>query len=250
MLTYYGRNQYLSVPETQETTFGTVSAVIRLKVFFDGRELLQQQTFLNGITASYTPNKYDHYKLIGSVYNLDEQENFDIVGQYYLQQLNSDLGSEEFGDVNYTFGVGGYLNHARNRLNTLIYNAELKGDHTYSKNIDIDWGLKVQHEDIQDKLSEYQYIDSADYSVPQDNDSILNVYEYIYSRNNQQWNRYSGYLQNTWSLNDSMNMYLTAGIRGNYWDFNKEFLLSPRLQFSFEPNAGYNRNVILNDLGD
>ncbi|MGZ5282931.1 MAG: TonB-dependent receptor [Bacteroidia bacterium] len=250
MLTYYGQNSYLSIPETQVTKFGTISDVRVLKVFFDGKELLQQRTFLNGITASYAPNKKDHFKLISSVYNLDERENFDIIGQYFLQQLNSNLGSEEFGDVNYTFGVGGYLNHARNRLNTIIYNTELKGDHTYSKLFDLDWGLKFQHEDVQDKLSEYRYIDSADYSVPQDNDSILNVYEYIYSKNNQQWNRYMGYVQNTFSLNDDKNMFLTLGVRGNYWDYNKQFLLSPRAQFSFEPNAGFNRNVIINDLGD
>jgi hypothetical protein len=34
--------------------------------------------------------------------------------------------------------------------------------------------------------------------------------------------------------------YLTTGIRGNYWDFNKEFIYSPRASFSIKPNRENN----------
>lgn len=262
LLTYYGRNRYLSIPESQTTQFGTASNTVQLRIFFDGKEIVQQQTFLNGLTLNWKPSVKNRYKFIGSAYAGQERENFDIIGQYYLEELENDVNSKEFGQVKNTFGVGGYLNHARNRLNTTIYNAEIKGFHTpaararrcegcpppeppkgWQKQVDIQWGLKFQQELIEDKLSEYQYLDSVDYSVPQDNDSVLNIYEYIYSVNNQSWNRYMGYIQNSFVLSRSYDAYLTIGVRGNYWDYTGEHLISPRFQFAFEPNAKHNKAV-------
>lgn len=257
-LGYFGQNRYLSIPETQETIFGTVKSAVRLKVYFDGKDILKYSTLLNGVTADYSINQKNRLKLISSVYLNDEQENFDIIGQYRLQQLESDLGSDDFGDVASTFGIGGYLDHARNRINSLIYNTELKGNHSKGKQLELSWGLKFQHEDIQDKLSEYKYIDSVDYSVPnthgdpfhKDTLNKLNVFEYIYSTNHQKWNRYMGYVQNTFTIASEYNAFITLGVRGNYWDYNKDFLISPRAQFTFEPNAPFNRDLILKGMPD
>jgi hypothetical protein len=262
LLSYFGRNRYLSVPESQTTPFGTASNTVQLRIFFDGKEILQQQTLLDGITLSWKPSVKNRYKFISSVYAGQEHESFDIIGQYFLEELENDVNSDRFGEVKNVFGVGGYLNHARNRLRTTIYNAEVKGYHTpaarvkscagcpvpdppkaWQRQIDLEWGMKVQHEQIQDKLSEYQYMDSVDYSLPQDGDSVLNVYEYIYTVNNQAWNRYMGYIQNSLVLSRDYNAYLTVGVRGNYWDYTGELLISPRFQFSFEPNAKYNRSI-------
>lgn len=250
LLSYYGSNRYLSIPQSQETTFGTANTVLRLNVGFAGQEILEYQTLLNGLTASYKFNENHRIKFINSLYMSNEEERFDIIAGYQLSQVESDLGSDSFGKPKLLLGAGEFFNHGRNRLNTLIYNSEIKGSHSTSKAINLNWGLKFQHEELQDKLSEYRYIDSADYSLPQNGDNVLDVFEYISSRNKQAWNRYMGYLQNTWTFSEDYNALLTFGARGNYWDYNKELLISPRMQFSFEPNLRYNRSLILEGLND
>jgi hypothetical protein len=250
-LSYYGSNIYLSVPQSQTTQFGTVSSAAQFVVAFDGQQILQYNTFLNGLTLDYHPNKRNSIKFINSFYYTDESENYDIVGAYKLQELNSDLGSSGFGSVNYTFGLGEFLYHARNSFYSEIYNSGVKGYHTLGA-IDLQWGLKYQHEHVEASLNEYHYLDSVDYSVPQTGNprKNLNVYSYLYSRQNNDWNRYSGYVQGTYNIQPKYNSYLTVGVRTNYWDFNKELLVSPRAQITYEPNADFNRRIILGGYDD
>ncbi len=251
-LSYYGNNKYLSVPQSQTTRFGTITSGIQFVVAFDGQQILQYSTFLNGLTLEYHPTKKSSIKFINSFYYTNESENYDILGAYKLQELNSKTNDPNFAKATYTFGLGEFLNHARNSFYGEIYNSEVKGQHMIGKNLDLLWGAKFQHEHLEASLNEYTYIDSVDYSVPQGigNRTTLPVNSYLYSRQNNDWNRYSGYVQTNILLMPDFNSYLSLGVRANYWDFNKELLISPRAQFSFEPNAGYNRRIIIGDYGD
>ncbi len=51
-------------------------------------------------------------------------------------------------------------------------------------------------------------------------------------------NRVSGYVQNSWVLNEDSNEFtLTGGIRANYWDYSGgDLLISPRISVSYNPN--------------
>jgi hypothetical protein len=62
-------------------------------------------------------------KFIGSFHTL-EQEHFDIFAQY-PGEVDSNIGSETYGDVAFTRGIGTQLNHARNDLDALIVNTEM-----------------------------------------------------------------------------------------------------------------------------
>lgn len=255
-LSYYGNNYYLSVPQSETTQFGTATQAVQLVVAFDGQQILQYATYLNGLTFDYHPNKKNDIKFITSFYTIDESENYDILGAYQLQELNNQLGTTGFGKANYTFGYGEFLYHARDSYYSTIYNNEVKGFHTLNDKIDVQWGIKFQHEHVEASLNEYHYIDSVDYSVPQSVDprtglrTVLNVNSYLYSRLSGDWNRYMGYAEGTYRIMPQYNSYLTLGARGNYWDFNHEFLLSPRAQFAFEPNADFNRRVIMGGYDD
>ncbi|MCX6353083.1 MAG: TonB-dependent receptor [Bacteroidetes bacterium] len=255
LFSYYGMNKYLSIPQSQSTSFGTVNQSFRLDIEFAGQEIVEYNGLVNGLTLKYKPTKAATYKWINSVYNNDERESFDVIGSYTLGQLENDLGNQNFGKLKNLIGAGAYLNHARNKLSSTIYSSEFKGEYAPENNmINLQYGLKFQHENISDKLSEYRYIDSVDYSVPhRDLDTghhPLKVYEYIYSQNTQSWNRYSAYIQNAWSIAPEYNATLIAGIRGNYWDYSKEFIYSPRIQFYFEPNLKYNRGLVNMNLPD
>ena len=56
-----------------------------------------------------------------------ESETFDILGQYWLYELDNDLGSNNFGEATFNRGVGTHLNHARNYLQATVYNIEHRG---------------------------------------------------------------------------------------------------------------------------
>jgi hypothetical protein len=47
--------------------------------------------------------------------------------------VDSNIGSETFGDVAFTRGIGSQLSHARNDLDALIVNTEIKGFHDWKR---------------------------------------------------------------------------------------------------------------------
>ena len=102
-----------------------------------------------------------------SAYQTFESERFDVLGQYYLDELDRDPGSDQFGEVLRNLGIGAFLDHARNDLEATVITAAHKG---YLEHHDdqqyLQWGADIRSEVINDKLSEWTMIDSADYSIP------------------------------------------------------------------------------------
>jgi hypothetical protein len=229
----YSRNRYNMVPQSRQTKFGTVNEALQLNVYFDGQEVNDFETYLGALTGIYKPNRDLKLKFITSAFRSYEFETYDVQGQYYIDQLETDLSKPNFGDVKFNRGVGTFLNHARNYLTSTVVNAEHKG---FYKNAT--WGAKFQHEIITDKLSEWQNIDSAGYSLPQSNLELLELKEVIKQKIDLESNRLMGYYQNHWSWQgkDTSEYRLTLGARTNYWTLNKQLLISPRGTFSVKPN--------------
>jgi len=251
-LAYYGNNTYLSIPQTQTTQFGTASNAVQLVIAFEGKQILQYSTLLNGLTLDYHPDKNNDIKFINSFYTSAESENYDIIGAYQLQQLDNNLGDANFGKAINTFGYGQFLYHARDSFYAAIFSSEVKGIHTFSPTFEMLYGVKVQHEQIYATLNEYTYIDSVDYSVPQSGHprTSIQLNDYVLSSENASWNRYSAYAQGNILLDKDYNSNLFVGVRSNYWDYNHEMLISPRVQYSYEPNAPYNRKIIAGGYDD
>lgn len=251
----YAKNQYQLIPKDRETTFGTVKQAIRLKIYFDGQEIDKYSTTTGAVTATYKPAKDVVLKLITSMFSSQEKETYDIQGQYWLDDIESDMGSENYGDVTFNRGVGTYLDHARNYLNTNIINVEQRGDLKKS-NHKFSWGAKYQYEFFIDKLNEWHLNDSAGYilpyvhqdgtsfgvGVPLDDPSRLLEMTTRYKSNvDLSSNRASFFLQDLYTLNiDSSKLYITGGARASYWDVNNEWVVSPRLTFVFVPRQNTN----------
>jgi len=242
------RNTYKFIPQTRQTDFGTINEALQLTVYFDGAEVDQYQTYFGAITNTFTPKEDTELKLITSIFSTLEDENFDIEGAYRIDELERDLSQDDFGDVKFNRGVGGFMDHARNRLDVNVFNVEHKGK-KLKKNHTTFWGVKYQHENIEDRISEWGYVDSAGYFIPNPIDSIgytdpnaqpnelLELNEVLRSQVNLSSNRYSAYLQRSWDWEkDSVNYNFTIGGRAAFWDFNDEFIFSPRTSFSFQPN--------------
>lgn len=230
-LANYSRNRYLMIPENRQTQFGTVNEALRFTVYFDGQENTDFETMLGALTATHKPNPKLNLKYILSAYRSYEFETFDVQGQYFIDQLETDLSKPSFGDVKFNRGIGTFLNHARNYLTATVANFEHKG--SYKKML---WGLRVQAEQMEDELKEWQMIDSAGYSLPQTNPYQLEIQSYNKQNILIRSMRISDYIQRDFSWGDTTKWNLHAGVRTNYWTLNNQFLVSPRATLSVKPD--------------
>jgi len=252
ILGYMSSNKYNLVPETRETTYGTVNQAYRLTIYFDGMESDRFTTFLGGARFQHYPNKDLLLKYIVSAYSSLEDETYDIQGQYWIGLLESDMGSDQFGEVAENMGVGTFLDHARNYLDVNVFSAEHKGMLEKEKYY-LQWGVKAQHERVLDEIWQWNYIDSSGYSLPHVTDSVgytgtqpyqnLVMSDLLISNLHLTSMRYSGYIQNGWEWNsDSVRYNVIAGVRSSYWDVNQQLIVSPRAAFSMKPN--WDRNYL------
>jgi TonB dependent receptor len=69
------------------------------------------------------------------------------------------------------------------------------------------------------------------------------VLNYLNTQNTLNTYRVSGYVQNTQKINADYNWAVTYGVRSNWWSYNNENVVSPRVQMSIEPNRKHNRAV-------
>ena len=250
------QNKYNYQPLTRQTNFGTISDPIALLVFYEGQEKNEYLTLFGAVKSVYQYNNKNKLKFIASTYHTQEQEYYDILAQYRLGEVDSNIGSETFGDVVFSRGIGSQLNHARNDLDALIFNTEVKGFHELNKKTQLEWGLKYTREDIRDRIVEWEVVDSAGFSLPApildyQNDQPYNPYtgplapyRNVRATNFTTINRFSGYVQ--WNYRGEIGehkYWLNAGIRGHQWQVSGEningdsqFTFSPRVQFAIKPN--------------
>jgi len=229
------------VPKNRDTEFGTVNEALKLRIYFEGQEVDKYETYFGALSSTYKPNTELQLQFTTSAFSTFEQENFDILGEYWLYQLDNNMGSDDFGNVAFDRGVGKYLNHARNSLNARVINFSHKGN--YNKEaLKVDWGFRLQKEEIEDKISEWNLIDSAFFNFPHPLDSIGNptsnpnqqivMSELLKTQINLSSYRNSGYMQVS---KDIGSLTINAGTRGSYWTYNEELLMSPRASLAYAP---------------
>lgn len=214
VLGHFSSNNYRFAPETQETDFGTANEAYSFRIYFEGQEKTQFTTMMGGTALKWEPSKRTNLDFYATVFNTVEQEYYDILGQYYINELETDPSKEEFGDSIAVLGVGSFLNHARNKLNATIVNIYHNGQHrlfqdykdesrTRFQSHTLQWGVNLQMDQFYDKLSEWKMVDSAGYSVPQGNDAEIILFETVKGNLDLTSQRYTGFLQlnSVWSNN-------------------------------------------------
>jgi hypothetical protein len=240
----FARNRYNLIPENRETNFGTINDAKRFTVYFEGQEADRYQTYTGATSLTYHPSQKLKLKFIASAYSTREEENFDILGQYFLDQLETDLGKANFGNVAFNLGVGSFLSHARNKLQAQVFSASHKGEYISKKGLLV-WGIGAQRESFDDKMHEWNYNDSAGFSIPSTRDSLhplITLNDVILARNSLNTARYSGYVQETRQLGADNKFTLTTGIRSLYYTYNNQWMFSPRGAINFHPNWKHSTN--------
>ncbi len=233
-------SKFTLIPESAQKSTAVFSplftADIGLDIFFNGQEKDNYNNNLVGLTLNQYVSKKVKLKWMASYFNDKENENYDITGAYLFGERNFDKSTSTYGQITNPLGAGVYQNYARNNLNIDVYNISHKGSLDEGRHF-IQWGAGVDHTIIHDKINQWEYQDSAGYSLPYSPDAI-NLSNVIKSSAGLTINKYSGYVQDNFRIGGNSNSVTAqAGVRFNYNSLNKEFLVSPRGQISYKPNG-------------
>ena len=250
----FSLNNYNFTPQSRRTKFGTISNPQELIVYYEGKEKDKFKTVFGALKGSYAVNDNFNVNLTSSSYHTIEEEYYDILASYNLGQVNSDFGSNNFGEVDFYEGIGSQLSHARNDLDAFINNIDLNG--TFKKNShQIDFGVKYQNEDTKDRLNEWEVIDSLGFSVRPPNfvsnnqpyepfTGELLPFQSIRANNHVAINRlvwFAQYSKNAFWNNHKI--WYNVGLRSHNWSVNDQISskvnktsYSLRGQFSIKPD--------------
>ncbi|MDT0557441.1 carboxypeptidase-like regulatory domain-containing protein [Ichthyenterobacterium sp. W332] len=258
-------NRYEFQPTNRQTNFGTLQDPVALLVFYDGQEKTRYQTTFGAFKANYFVNENLTLKLMASAYHTTEEEYFDILAQYRLGEVNTNIGDENLGEVEFSEGIGSQLTHARNDLDALITTVQHRGDYKIEDDIDneatIEWSIKYNREDIRDRLVEWEVIDSAGFSIRPPNfqfpneqpyapfEGPLTAFQNVRATNSVTINRIQAFAQ--WSkrgLLGNHEVFYNLGARMHSWSVDSEVpnqlgetssnqvVFSPRGQFAIKPD--------------
>ena len=227
MIGNISENHYNFKPQDRETSFGTMQNVRTFKVYFDGQEKDIFRTLFGTVRLQRIFSPKTRVSLLFSAFHTKEQETFDIQGQYWLNETNT---QEQLG-------VGTYMEHARNYLTANVESAKLMFNHKAGKH---DWeaGVTMKWEKIEEKAREYEMRDSSGYSIPHAADRLDLIYSLV-SKNTLKSTRVEAYIQDTYKFStnsdEPWHFTLNYGLRVSNWSFNKETIVSPRISIAAIP---------------
>lgn len=227
LLANISNNCYNFTPTDRETDFGTLQNVKKFKVYFDGSEKDIFDTYFGALSATCNINNNTKISFITSAFYTKEQETYDIQGQYWLNESG----------VTDNLGIGTYMEHARNYIDTNVESIKVVLDHI-SKGHHILSGLTYKIEHVRENSNEYEMKDSSGYSVPHTGYNLQMIYS-MKGRNILNSSRIEAFIQDTYKFKSQCGTFFTLnyGFRFSRWSYNGESLLSPRLALSIIPEG-------------
>ena len=217
-------NHYNFKPESRETSFGTMADIKQFKVYFDGEEKDRFTTLFGALVIARNIKDSTSIKFITSAFHTKESETYDIAGQYWLD----DTQTQE------SLGIGTYMEHARNYLTADVVSFKLIGRHQTRRH-NIEAGISLKLEKIKEQSREYEMRDSSGYSIPHSADRLDMIYT-LSAKNDINSNRIEAFIQDTYRWNKGNSYYtLNYGVRLANWSFNKETTVSPRASLAIIP---------------
>ena len=240
----FSQNSYLFNPDSATTTSGTLQNPITKQIYFEGQEKDMFRTAFAALSAYGKVSKEVEVGVDLSGFYTHEQETYDIHSELILtrgdknssQDSNNNsnqsiTGSTEKQDV---IGTGEFHEHARNKLQASIITLAHTGEWKRGQN-SLKWGVSGQVEMMKDQISEWEWRDSLGYSLP-NVDKEMELYYAMKGTTQMLSGRLQAYAQNTyrWST-DQGKVFLTAGMRLNWWSFTNEVLPSPRVSVVWMP---------------
>lgn len=234
LLLAYANNNYLLVPSSSTTSFGTFNQELRLDVGFEGQQQMKYQTFQVATKFNHTFSNRLKWTTMLSLASYSESESIDIEGGYRLCDVDKNVSSATFNECISLRGIGTLYNYSRNRLSALLIDAESSINYSISTSQSISGGFAYANQVFNDYLNEYELIDSAGY---------VSVETSILGENTTEANLLKGFIQHSI---DGREWSWVYGVRVNYNTLNRSTLVSPRLLMAYTPlnkNVGFKLGV-------
>jgi len=245
-LANFSKTKFSFFPKESQLTSSVFSPLystsLGLDIFFEGHEKDKYSTNFIGLSAINQPTKKLQLKWMLSYFSDKEEENIDITGAYLFGERDFDPNSATNGAIVNPLGAGVNQNYARNKLDIDVWSASHKGTLDAGKHF-LQWGNTIERQVVHDHLHEWIYNDSAGYSLPY-NPNQLSLQSFTSGDADFNVTRFHGYIQDNFRFNDSSGFILQGGLRYNYNTLNKEFLLSPRIGFSFKPD-NWKKDIVI-----
>lgn len=224
LLGYISENKYNFIPEDRETKFGTMYEAHEFKVYFDGQEEDLFRTLFGTLQVKRRTGERSWLTASFSAFSTKERETYDIQGQYWLDNTLAQTQLD----------VATYMTHARNLLKSNQQTMRLDWERNSDKHR-IKAGVLWKHEAVEENSREWEYRDSAGYSMPH-RDDRLNVVYNLKSVNDISSHQMELYAQDTWRKESDLGVLsVNYGLRLSYWSWNKEWLCSPRVSLGYTP---------------
>lgn len=233
ILAYYAQNTYSFYPSDRETSFGTISDARKLTIYFDGGERDRYRTCVVAADARQVVSPRLSFGLTASMFRTEEEEKYDILGEYWLQQAMATQTSEAV-DQSQNIGVGGYMQHARNYLFGEVYSVAASA-HLKRSFHNMDMQVKVTFDHYSDLTDEWAYTDSAGYiSTPATGSLMMD--ELAQADNTLRQTRAEAFYRST--VNDipigDGRARLIAGFRLAYQNTGRDLICGPRVTFNYQ----------------
>lgn len=255
LLANYNRSVYQYRPVSRSTAFGFVTFALRLFSVFEGQEDDRFTNAMTGVSLTYLPEQSRrpfYLKFLASTFHSREIEGIDILGFYRLSEIDINPGSENFEREVAVLGTGTQHLYVRNRLEFQVTRLEHKGGMEWPSWLSasgrsahfLQWGASLAHEYIQDRLNEWERLDSAGYSLPYDPEAVR-IQSVVKARNTLESAKLAAYIQHNWTWNDPdvVDFQITTGIRAGYWNLSGETWVTPRAQMLVRPLRGSRRHT-------
>jgi hypothetical protein len=238
LLGIYSTSRFTFYPESVNKTASVFSPLytsnLGLDIFFDGQEKDRYNTSLIGATISHSLSKKLKFKWLLSRFKDLEKENYDITGAYLFGERDFDNTSVTFGEIVNPLGAGLYQQYARNQLNIEVWNAGHRGSYEMGKHF-FQWGTNIEKTSINDHLKQFEYQDSAGYSLPYSTSNLF-LFNSYNNTTTLQIEKYSAFFQdNIHLIKNNNDINIQYGARINYNSLNKELIVSPRVQANWKP---------------
>ena len=250
-LANYSLNSYGFTPDSMSSSFGTMQEAKNLTIYYEGQEQDLFQTAFGALSVQghVSPEVTIGFDLSGFYTN--ERETYDIQGEYILSDHPMDGSGTGHGydgqvissgttETATVLGKGTYHEHARNTLSAIVGTLQHTGEWKREQN-SLRWGVSGQVEKISDRINEWEWRDSAGYSMPH-TEKGMELYYAMRSDTSMLSGRLQAYLQDSYTwYTDNAKVILTGGARLHWWSFNNEVLVSPRASVVIIP--GWKRDI-------